>query len=364
MSSQKFQEALRMTVPTQSLSQALISFLEESVPLKLSDDPDPAAHHWKQGRVSASLVARQKAYAQLQENAAYYVGRYHPKSLVQANQFVLEGLGAKDYGSVAAGLENRAKELLLSGVIRRLDDNELQPKLRPRFSTALQYEYNAGKLSASAWASGETRMNCSEVGHKGFLLYFLLCVLVTQAQYARAKWLANYLKSFVSDRREILRDDEHSPEILNALLWVAGAASTEQIPDEASDESLHEPYRTLIGAARSGSGLEDAIVNVMDFRMARYNGQKSIDNPKRSYKWSGILASEAWALAPVEIYAMLAICRVAPERIQALAIPHPWWSAALYEEIRRPMDWMPDPCLEAVAQLGEELFGEKFTNLP
>jgi hypothetical protein len=301
------------------------------------------------------------AYAQLRGNVAYYVGRYDPSFLDLANKVLLEGLTARNSSGVATGLEIRTKNLLLGGLSGIYDQKFEYAKA---FTISLKYEYFAAKLSATAWASGLLLRNRSESGHSGFLLYFLLCVLVTQSQDSRAKWLANYLKSFVSDSREILRDDEHSPEILNALLWVAGAANTEQIPAEVSDESLHEPYRTLVSAARSGSGLEDAIVNVMDFRMARYNGQKSIDNPKRSYKWSGILGFEDWALAPVEIYAVLAICRVALERLQALAIPHPWWSAALYEEIRRPMDWVSDPCLEAVAQLGEELFGEKFTSLP
>jgi hypothetical protein len=105
-----------VTGSTQSLSQALISFLEESVPLKLSDDPDPAAHHWKQGRVSASLVARQKAYAQLRGNVAYYVGRYDPSFLDLANKVLLEGLTARNSSGVATGLEIRTKNLLLGGL--------------------------------------------------------------------------------------------------------------------------------------------------------------------------------------------------------------------------------------------------------
>lgn len=266
---------------------------------------------WKQVKPSCSAAARRSAFRQLLANA--FLRAERSRTLLTP----LDSSDGTSLGDLAFDLEALSLDETLIVLTEALAHGRMD---RNAFDQLLAHQYLAARIGFL----DEDFLYRSDGGRDCGRMHWLQCLLVSHGSWTHARWLGRFLMNFHRGGQTRFPDAETNPQIQGVLHLIAKISEDDAWPDEGGVGDHLGPYKPLIESVTDPRAFAQALERLMDFRMARYNSHQDVDVPGRSSKWSGILASEYWALIPAEVMAISALAKRYLGVELELNIDHPW----------------------------------------
>lgn len=321
-------------------------FLTEAIAKDIDAARQRAQLQWKQVKPAANAKARHKAFEQLLINAMERAHR--DKGLLTP----LTEVSLSDLGGLSFDLEANSVDRTLSALTDALADQGWRAH---ELNRVLAYQYMAARISVL----DEGFIYQSDGGRDCKRMHWLHCLLVANGSWEHARWMGRYLMNFHRGGETRFPDEDSNLQIQGVLRLIARITEEDAWPDVDTIEDDLGPYKILMSNVAVPEKFSQALMQVMDFKMARYNSCKDVDTSGRSSKWSGILAAEYWALVPAEVLAIRALARKHLGVDVDLRIDHPWINQPLALALPAvDVEW-EDDTLSQVKKLVRQRFGDQ-----
>lgn len=340
-----------MTNQTEKFVEEFTAFLAKSVADEIARAERLAKSQWKQINCKADAEGRGRAFGQLLVNIHDRRALWDD-SVCRTTAQLGESLVARNLDRVGIYLERISQNYFLSAVdgnfrAARFDD------FVSHLLRVIHYQYIAARLSPLH----PLFRYLSDVSQNCTANHFVHCLFVAFGPWEHARWLGRYLMNFHRSKGTRFRDEDDNPEIRLMLRTLAQITETETWPADDSLSPDLGPYRALFATIAQPERFAEALMRVLDFRMARYNGFQDIGVGTRKMRWGGVLGAEEWAVLPVELFAFQALAERYLGARPNLSVEHPWITNPLSQQLKSiDMNW-EDDALQQVIQLANETYG-------
>jgi len=268
-------------------------------------------------------------------------------------QWLAEDIANNDFVRMSIDLESLAHKWLRVSVASFYEDETWSPSL----NLSSVYQYYAARISLMRNRfvyQTNSGQNC-EFNH------WLHCLLVAQGNWPHARWFGRFLMNFHRGHTAV-RDYEECPAIVAMLELIASITEEDAWPTPEQLKPELGPYKVLIEAIHEPEAFAQALLDVMDFRMARSFGCKEVNAKRMSEKWFGTFGVQYWGLLPVELMALQALAERYLGVRPGLAVDHPWINLEMIERIPKiNLDWEDDTLREVKALMHEKCGEDAFS---
>jgi hypothetical protein len=249
-------------------------------------------------------------------------------------QWLSEDIASNDFERIPIDLEMLSHMWRRISVASYFDNNTWSPD----FNLSSVYQYYAARvalLDKSFVYQTNSGQNC-EHNH------WLHCLLIAQGAWSHAHWLGRLLMNFHRGHTAVI-DYEECPAIVAMLELIARMTEEEAWPKPEQLKLELGPYKPLIESIQSPETFAKALMEVLDFRMARSFGCKEVNAKSMSEKWFGTFGIQYWGLLPVELMALQALAERFLGVRPSLAVDHPWMNIEMIESLPKiDLDWEDD----------------------
>mgnify|MGYP000373748315 CR=1 FL=1 len=268
-------------------------------------------------------------------------------------QWLANDIANRDFGRISLNLETIAHNWRRISVASYFEDHIWSPS----FNSSMVYQYYAVRvtlLDQSFVYQTNSGQNC-EFNH------WLHSLLVAQGEWTHARWLGRFLMNFHRGHTAVT-DYEECPAIVAMLELIASITEEDAWPTPEQLKPELGPYKVLIEAIDEPEAFAQALLDVMDFRMARSFGCKEVNAKRMSEKWFGTFGVQYWGLLPVELMALQALAERYLGVRPSLAVDHPWINLEMIERIPKiNLDWEDDTLREVKALMHEKCGADAFS---
>lgn len=333
------------------------AFFAKSVTAEIEQADRQAKSKWKQINCSSDDEGRARAFAQLLLNIHDRRSRWASDVKNRAVELTTF-LQAKNPSRIGYSLEDFAGGLLLRDADAAFTEGQFT-ELPSTFRQATCYQYMAARLSPFHPLfkySSDAGQNCSQN-------HLAHCLLIARGSWPHARWLGRYLMNFHRNQGTRFTDEEFNPAIHLMLRTLAHITEADAWPGLSELPAEMGPYRALFKTVSNPAAFAQALMRVLDFRMARYNGYQDVGVGTRKARWAGILGHEDWAVLPAELLAFQALAERYLGVRPSLDVPHPWINNPLTQQLG-PIDihWQDDT-LREVRQLAAQTYGAAWDSM-
>jgi hypothetical protein len=343
-----------MTSHVKNYTKDFLNFFAKSIAEEIQRADHLAKSKWKQVNCKADSEGRLRAFTQLLVNI--HDRREWWTTAIETETKHLETyLAAEKFPLVTVSLERLARDGLLLDVNLAASSNEFE-RLADTFSRITSYQYAAARLSTLDPGFTYT----SDVGQECSVNHHAHCVLTARGSWDQARWLGRYLMNFHRNGETCFTDEFFNPEIRLMLRTLAHITEQDAWPSLAELPTDMGRYRTLFETVENPEAFSSALMQLLDFRMARYNGFQDIGVGTRKMHWGGVLGAEDWAVFPVELFAFQALAERYLGIKPALDIDHPWINNPLTAQLHAIDPAWEDDTLRKVVELADQQFGQSW----
>lgn len=333
------------------------AFFAKSVTAEIEQADRQAKSKWKQINCKADEAGRSRAFAQLLVNIIDGQRDWAVSASRNRTELV-QDLGGPNLGYVGIGLEGAPLDEYLCAVGSAFSNHQfdLVPAALQLF---VSYQFMAARLSPHH----PLFRYQSDVGQSCTKNHFAHCLLIARGSWPHARWLGRYLMNFHRNECTRFTDEEFNPAIHLMLRTLAHITEADAWPTLSELPAEMGPYHALFETVGNPSAFAEALMRVLDFRMARYNGYQDVGVGTRKARWAGILGYESWAVLPAELLAFQALAERYLGVRPSLDVPHPWINNPLTQQLG-PIDihWQDDT-LREVRQLAAQTYGAAWDSM-
>lgn len=264
-------------------------------------------------------------------------------------QWLTKHISNRDFERIPIALEAIAHAWRRISVASYFDDQAWSPG----FNLSSVYQYYAARvtlLDKNFVYQTNSGQNCEDN-------HWLHCLLIAKGEWLHARWLGRFLMNFHRGRTATDSYDE-CPEITAMLELIASMTEEEIWPKFEQLKPELGPYKALVEAVQDSEDFKKALMDVLDFRMARSFGCKVVNAKNMSEKWFGTFGIQYWGLLPVELIALKALAERFLGVHLNLVVDHPWINLDMLKSLPIvDLDW-EDDIIRSIKSVAIEKNGE------